>query len=77
MLGFGGNVGAQQANFGTPEQKPGKGDDAWGAVNLDVNKDGVINDADLAAANMPTPAPIPPAPPPVVAPTTPAPTPGA
>ena len=49
-LGFGGNTGAQQANFGT---KPGD-------VNLDVNKDGVIDDADRLAALNPPPVVTPP-----------------
>ena len=62
-LGFGGNVGALQANFGTAPDgagKPGNGPTDWAAVNLDVNKDGVVNQTDLTVATLLLPVITPP-----------------
>lgn len=53
-LGLDANVGAPQANFGTPHErgvKPGQGPQSdWQTVDLDVNRDGRVNQIDLAAA---------------------------
>jgi hypothetical protein len=52
-LGYDANVGAQQANFGTPQERGitpvDRGTD-WQTANLDINRDGAVNSKDLDIA---------------------------
>lgn len=52
-LGYDANIGAQQANFGTPQERgvaPVERSADWQTANLDINRDGVVNAKDLDAA---------------------------
>lgn len=52
-LGYSADIGAMQANFGSPEEvavPAGQALADWQSVSLDYNKDGVVNEADLIAA---------------------------
>lgn len=56
-LGLDPNVGAQQANLGTPLERVVPPDvrlpdGAWRTANLDVNRDGTVNQLDLTAARL-------------------------
>lgn len=51
-LGYEAEVGANQANFGTPQERglaPADRATDWQTANLDVNRDGVVNAKDLDA----------------------------
>jgi len=57
-LGYPAEVGALQANFGTPREnglEPVAGADDWRNADLDVNGDGTVDKADLAALGVSLP----------------------